>query len=92
MLTGKAGWHKRIHRDYNTVAKKTTLTDDIEICEDATNKIHTAAKSIVLKRKAATLSLPHPNQHVASSSCSVSTPAAAPEREETNTRNTGQCL
>ena len=35
MLTGKAGWHKRINRDYNSVSKRTKLTDDVEISDGA---------------------------------------------------------
>lgn len=70
-MTGKAGWHRRIHRDYHAVAKRTELTDDIEIDEGATSKIHNAAKNVVLKRKLATIAMPHPNNNIASGSSSV---------------------
>ena len=61
MLTGKSGWFKRINRDYNTASKRSKLTDDHEICEDATDKIHAAAKNVVLKRKQHSVAIPAGN-------------------------------
>eukprot|EP00434_Breviolum_minutum_P041374 symbB.v1.2.036804.t1/scaffold5282.1/size28957/1 len=56
--TGKAGWHKRIHRNYNAATKRSRLTDEVELNEEAVDKVHSAAKSVVLKRKAATIAVP----------------------------------
>ena len=56
--TGKAGWHKRIQRNYSTATKKSRLTDEIELNEDAVDKVHSAAKGVILKRKAATIAVP----------------------------------
>ena len=78
--TGKSGWHKRIHRDYNAVAKRTKLTDDITICEDANAKILNAAKSVILKKKKATVVLASPSITTCASSSHAhasSVPSAA---------------
>ena len=90
VLTGKAGWHKRINRDFNSLSKRTKLTDDVEISEGAVDKIHTAAKNVVLKRKAATVALPGGHQH---SSCSREPPAewsAAPSMRADDATEKGQ--
>ena len=76
MLTGEEGWYKRINRDIQSMQKRSRLTDELEINEEATGKIHAAAKAVALKRKAATISLPNPN--LASSSSSSSRPAEFP--------------
>ena len=80
MLTGKAGWFKRINRDYNTASKRSKLTDDHEICEDATDKIHAAAKNVVLKRKQASVAIPGGNLPfpVSRDAASSSNPADTP--------------
>lgn len=52
MRTGKSGWHKRINRNYRSVTREAQHNDDYEVDPDALTKMHAAAKSAVLKRKA----------------------------------------
>ena len=90
-MTGKAGWHKRINRDFNSVSKRTKLTDDVEISEGAVDKVHAAAKGVVLKRKAATIALP--DGHRPSSSSRADHPVesmSAPTMRADNATEKGQ--
>ena len=51
MLTGMPGWHKRIQRNFKSVAKTTQLNDEICIdpSRDATGLMYAAARKAVLK-------------------------------------------
>ena len=51
MLTGMPGWHKRIQRNFKSVAKTTQLNDDVCIdpTRDAAGLMYTAARKAVLK-------------------------------------------
>ena len=52
MLTGRKGWHRRINKNFNQVARTTDLLDNEgdALADDAALKIQAAAKAAVCKQ------------------------------------------
>ena len=50
--TGMAGWHKRINKNYKSVARTAQLNDQVTLdpSRDAVGIMHTAAKKAILRR------------------------------------------